>query len=97
MGKTSAPPINGALIRRARLARFMGQSEVQQALARLGVDIDTSGLSRIESGATKWPAHRTVRGLAELFGLRRDEIYLTEPEEAAEPETEGREEPPLAA
>ncbi len=79
MGKTSAPPLDGEAIRRARHRRFLTQAEVagavQEQCAELGIKFDRSGLSMIESGRVKRPSLKVVRALAGVLGLEPDEMF----------------------
>lgn len=78
MGKTSAPPLDGEAIRRARVRQFLNQGDVHERCAELGVKFDRSLLSYIENGKVKRPAPAVVRGLIEVLGLTPEEIYGTE-------------------
>lgn len=75
MGKTSAPPLDGKAIRRARIRQFMTQGDVHEGCAAIGVKFDRSLLSYIESGKVKRPSLQVVRGLATVLGLEVDEIF----------------------
>jgi transcriptional regulator with XRE-family HTH domain len=66
--RRSRPPINGEVIRDARLAKGLTQEEVQQECARRGTPV--TNLSRMESGDLKWPHPRVLLVLAEVFGLK---------------------------
>lgn len=78
MGRTSAPPIKGDVIRAARIAKCMSQSDVQQACAERGLLIGQYQLSKIETGAIKWPALRNLPVLAEVLGLTVEELFADE-------------------
>lgn len=82
MGKTSAPPLDGEAIRRARLAKFMTQAEVAAQVAALcteeRIKFDRSGLSFIENGAVKRPSLKVVRALAEVLELDAAEMFKAE-------------------
>lgn len=89
MGKTSAPPLDGEGIWRARLAKFMTQAEVAAQVAALtaadGIKFDRSSLSFIESGAVKRPSLKVVRALAAVLDM--DEMFKAdEAEDDAEQE-----------
>lgn len=75
MGSTSAPPLNGDLIRRARLDKFMTQPEVCEKCAERGLAISPSAISRIESGDVKRPALRVIPVLAEVLGLDVKDMF----------------------
>lgn len=79
---TSAPPLNGEAIRRARIQQFLTQAEVaaevQEHCRPLGIKFDRSGLSLIENGRVERPSLKVVRILAEVLGLDTDEIYKAE-------------------
>ena len=75
MGRSSAPPVNGKVLRRARLSKFMSQADVIRLCAERGVVIDQGNLSKIECGRIKWPALRVIPVLAEVVGLKTDELF----------------------
>jgi transcriptional regulator with XRE-family HTH domain len=79
MGKTSAPPLDGEAIRRARLGKFLTQAEVAGAVheqcAGLGIKFDRSGLSMIESGKVKRPSLKVVPVLAQVLGMEPAEMF----------------------
>lgn len=79
MGKTSAPPLDGEAIRRARLAKFLTQAEVaervQKKCTRAGIKFDRSGLSLIESGTVKRPNLKVVRALGQVLDLGANEMF----------------------
>ena len=77
------PPLNGDVILRARLGKFLTQAEVQQECKVRGVDISASSLSRIESGAVERPALRVIPVLAEVLGLDVNEMFKRGDEVAA--------------
>lgn len=64
----------------------MSQSDVQQACAERGLIIGQHHLSKIETGAIKWPALRNLPVLADVLGLTVEELFAEE--EAAEPKGE---------
>jgi transcriptional regulator with XRE-family HTH domain len=82
MGKTSAPPLDGEAIRRARLRKFLTQAEVAGAVAQqcsgLGIKFDRSGLSMIENGQVKRPSLKVVPVLAEVLGMEVEEMFADE-------------------
>ena len=82
MGKTSAPPLDGEAIRRARLRKFLTQAEIAAQVADLcaadDIKFDRSSLSFIESGAVKRPSLKVVRALAAVLGLESDEMFKAE-------------------
>lgn len=88
MGKTSAPPLDGEAIRKARLAKFMTQVEVAEQVAsrvaRHAINFDHSSVSRIEVGDVKRPNLKVVQALAKVLGLEVDDIFLPEDGEADE-------------
>jgi len=92
MGKTSAPPLDGEAIRRARLRQFLTQAEVATQVASLcaadGIKFDRSGLSMIESGAVKRPSLKVVRALTAVLGMDPDEMFKADPGEDDEAEDE---------
>jgi transcriptional regulator with XRE-family HTH domain len=83
MGRTSAPPLDGEAIRRARLRKFLSQAEVAEQCAQRGVKIDRSGLSLIETGIVKRPALKVIPVLAEVLGLDPEEMFKDEDGAAA--------------
>ena len=100
MGKTSAPPLDGAAILSARLAKFMTQAEVAAQVAALcapdGIKFDRSSLSFIENGAVKRPSLKVVRALAAVLELKRNEMFKAEDGEGDEDDGD-KEEVPEAA
>jgi len=72
------PPLNGDVILRARLGKFLTQAEVQKALRDRGITISASSLSRIESGAVERPALRVIPVLAEVLDLDVNEMFKRE-------------------
>jgi transcriptional regulator with XRE-family HTH domain len=82
MGRTSAPPLDGEAIRRARLRKFLTQAEVAaQVYAHVSahdIKFDRSGLSMIESGDVKRPSLKVVRALAVVLELNADEMFKAE-------------------
>lgn len=78
MGKTSAPPLDGEAIRRARLRLFLTQAEVAEQVAELGVPFDRSGLSLIEVGFVKRPRLKVVRALGQVLGLEADSLFMAD-------------------
>lgn len=82
MGRSSAPPLDGEAIRRARLRKFLTQAEVAGAVAQqcseLGIKFDRSGLSRIESGRVKRPVPKLVPVLAGVLGMEVGEMFADE-------------------
>lgn len=85
MGKTSAPPLDGKAIRKARLGKFMSQAEVaEQVAGRVaadGIKFDRSGLSYIEIGTVKRPSLKVVRALSEVLGMEPDAMYQPDDED----------------
>ena len=78
MGRTSARPIRGQILREARIAKFMSQSDVLRECAERGLTLDQTHLSKIERGLIKWPALRTLPVLAEVLGLDVEELFAEE-------------------
>jgi len=79
MGKTTAPPLDGEAIRRARHGKFMTQAEVASQVAELcapdGIKFDRSSLSLIESGDVKRPNLKVVRALAAVLDMEAAGIF----------------------
>jgi len=79
MGRTSAPPLDGEAIRRARLGKFLTQAEVagavQEKCSAFGIKFDRSGLSLIEGGRVERPSLKVVRALAEVLELEPAEMF----------------------
>lgn len=73
MPTPSRPPISGEAILAARMRKGMTQEEVQQACAERGHPV--WNLSRMESGAIKWPAARAIPVLAEVLGLDVEDMF----------------------
>jgi transcriptional regulator with XRE-family HTH domain len=89
MGRSSAPPVNGKVLRRARLGKFMSQSDVLRELDARGVTLDQGNLSKIERGLIKWPALRVIPALAEVVGLTTDELFAADPQDGGSDEASG--------
>ena len=81
MGKSGAPPIDGARIKRERLRLRMTQAEVCQACAERGYKLDDGNLSRMETGRIKWPALRGIPVLAEVLGVEVEDLFEAEDDE----------------
>jgi transcriptional regulator with XRE-family HTH domain len=75
MGRTSARPIKGHLLREARIAKFMSQADVTRKCAERGLVLDHTNLSKIERGLIRWPALRAIPVLAEVLGLDVEELF----------------------
>ena len=88
MGRSSAPPINGKVLLRARLGKFMSQADVLRGCAERGVVIDQGNLSKIERGLIKWPALRVIPVLADVVGLKAEELFAAEPGDAGDEDDE---------
>jgi len=74
MGRSSAPPINGEVVRQARLRKRLSQHELGQLCATHGYALDQGSISRIESGHIKWPSPRSLPPLAAALGLKVDDL-----------------------
>jgi len=85
MGRSSAPPVNGKVLRRARLGKFMSQADVLRECAERGVVIDQGNLSKIERGLIKWPALRVIPVLADVVGLKAADLFKADDLFTAEP------------
>ena len=75
MGRTSARPIKGEILREARIAKFMSQADVTRECAKHGLILGPTNLSKIERGLIKWPAMRSIPILAEVLGLNVEELF----------------------
>ncbi len=78
MGRTSAPPIKGELLREARIRKFMSQADVARECAERGLAIGPTNLSKIERGLIRWPAMRNLPVLAEVLGIDVEELFDSE-------------------
>lgn len=78
MGRTSARPIRGQMLREARLRKFMSQADVLRGCAERGLALDQTHLSKIERGLIKWPALRTIPVLADVLGIDVEELFEEE-------------------
>jgi transcriptional regulator with XRE-family HTH domain len=67
------PPVNGEVIREARLDKGMTQEEVQDECKRLGRRVHN--ISRMENGDTKWPSPRVFPVLARVLGLEIRDLF----------------------
>jgi len=72
--RPSRPPINGDVLLAARLRKGLSQEEVQRQCAERGKPVHN--LSRMESGAIKWPHASALPVLAEVLDLAVDEMFL---------------------
>jgi transcriptional regulator with XRE-family HTH domain len=82
MGQSSGiPPINGKALRRARVARFMSQADVLRACAERGIIIDHGNLSKMENGLIRRPRPRIIPVLAEVVGLKPEDLFADEPDD----------------
>jgi transcriptional regulator with XRE-family HTH domain len=75
--RTSRPPVNGEVIRDARLSKGMTQQEVQQACRDRGHRV--FNLSRMENGELKWPHPHALLILAEVLDCKVSD-FLAAPE-----------------
>ena len=75
MGRTSAPPVNGELLREARIRKLMSLADVQRECAERGLDLGADNLSKIERGVVRWPAMRKLPVLAEVLGLKVEDMF----------------------
>lgn len=75
MGRTSAPPIKGEILREARIRKFMSQADVARECAERGLPLDPTNLSKIERGLIKWPAMRSIPILAEVLGVNVEDLF----------------------
>lgn len=80
--------MNGKVLLRARLRKFMSQADVLRECAERGVVIDQGNLSKIERGLIKWPSLRVIPVLAEVVGLKTDELFAADPEEDSDEDEE---------
>lgn len=67
------PPINGEVIREARLRKGMTQEEVQQECAKRGHPV--YNLSRMENGDLRWPHPRALLVLSEALAMEVTDFY----------------------
>ena len=74
--RTSRPPINGEVIRDARLSKGMTQEQVQQECASRGHQV--FNLSRMENGDLRWPHPRALLVLAEVLDLKVRDFFADE-------------------
>lgn len=77
----TAQPLAEDVIRKARLAKFMSRADVLRELAKRGITMDASNLSRIENNKIRWPAPRVIPALAEVLDLEPEQMI--EPQEKA--------------
>lgn len=83
MGRSSAPPLDGDVILRARLGKFMTQDDVIRGCAERGFDLGQGTLSKIENGRIRWPAIRLIPILADVLGIDASRMFADEDEAAA--------------
>ena len=74
MGRSSAPPLNGNLIRQARKEKGMTQAQVAAACAERGQWVDQARISRIENGGVKWRL-KCLPVIAEVLDLDEDDLF----------------------
>ena len=84
MGRNNIPPINGKLILQKRLRLRLTQAQLGQKCGELGYEMDRTNISRIESGAVKYPSRRCLPVLADALGLKISDL-LTENAGSDEP------------
>lgn len=70
----SAPPLAEGVVLAARLAKFMSRADVLKELAKRGITMDASNLSRIENNKIRWPAPRVIPALAEVLDLEPEQM-----------------------
>jgi transcriptional regulator with XRE-family HTH domain len=76
------PPLNGEVIREARLRKGLTQEEVQDECARRGRRV--YNISRMENGEIRWPTPRILPVLAAVLDLQVGELFAeVEKEKAA--------------
>ena len=75
------PPLNGEVIREARLRKGLTQEEVQDECARRGRRV--YNISRMENGEIKWPTPRILPVLAGVLGLEVPDLFSGATEKAA--------------
>jgi len=75
MGRTSAPPIRGEILREARIRKCMSQADVTRECAERGLTLGEANLSRIERGLIRWPALRTIPILAAVLDVDVDDLF----------------------
>jgi transcriptional regulator with XRE-family HTH domain len=78
MGRTSARPIKGEMLREARLRKFMSQADVLRGCAERGLALDQTNLSKIERGRIRWPALRVIPVLADVLGIDVEDLFQDE-------------------
>ena len=71
------PPLNGDVIREARLAKGMTQEEVQDECARRGRRV--YNISRMENGEIRWPTPRILPVLAGVLDLQVGDLFAGAP------------------
>ena len=78
------PPLNGEVIREARLRKGMTQEEVQDECWRRG-GRRVYNISRMENGEIRWPTPRILPVLAGVLDLQVGDLFAGVPanEEAA--------------
>jgi transcriptional regulator with XRE-family HTH domain len=82
MARSSAPPLDGQAIRRARVLKFLTQEEVAALVAgpcaEFGIKFDRSSLSLIENGKVVRPSLKVIPVLAEVLGMKPEEMFASE-------------------
>ena len=82
MWRPIAPPLDGEVIRQARIGKLLTQAEVAGQVAEqcadAGIKFDRSSLSLIENGRVKHPAVKVIPALAQVLGLEVDEMFMAE-------------------
>jgi len=76
------PPLNGEVIREARLRKGMTQEEVQDECGRL-LGRPVYNLSRMENGEIRWPTPRILPALAGVLDLKVGDLFAEAAKEAA--------------
>jgi transcriptional regulator with XRE-family HTH domain len=70
--RTNRPPVNGEVIRAARIAKGMTLEDVQRECAGQGVPV--WNLSRMENGRLRWPHPKVIAAVADVLGLNPEEM-----------------------
>ncbi len=78
MGRSSAPPLNGKLIQKARLRMRLTQAELGRKCAEHGHELDQAYISRIENGQIRWPTLKCLPVIAEVLGVEVDDLFEEE-------------------
>lgn len=69
MRSARGPRFNGVALEAIRLKCGVSQTELSESTKARGHKVSPSHISRLESGARKWPSLKITRALADALGV----------------------------